>query len=164
MATTPLWQEQQLLSWLWQRRLCNDSNNAITTRATTPAWQQAMRARTLTWQWQRCLHIKDAMLPSQQRQRCLCIDNSDNAIVTRVTMPAWCTMNNSCVLFFLAGSAFWAKLLCPNLPNRERKVYTKAIVLIPAWCQTLMYAIGLVGWRRPCWKSLKSEVELSAIL
>jgi hypothetical protein len=85
-ATTPLLQGQQCQLdngkdtcastmvrqsqlWQWQRHMHIDSNNVITTRATMPAWQQAARATTLAW----------------QRQRCLCIDNGNTAIMTRTT-------------------------------------------------------------------------------
>ncbi len=48
-ATTPSWREQQMLLRQRQRRLRINSNNTITTRATTPAWQQATRATMLAW-------------------------------------------------------------------------------------------------------------------
>jgi hypothetical protein len=70
MVTTPLSQGQHLQLQQWQRCQCIDGNNTIATRATMPAQQQATRATTL----------------AQQRQRRLCIDNGDNAIVTRITI------------------------------------------------------------------------------
>ncbi len=59
------------LQWLWwQRCLHIDSNNAIMTMATTPAWQQATRATMLVEQWWRRLRI----------------DDGNNAIMTRATI------------------------------------------------------------------------------
>ncbi len=151
--------------WGWQQRHCDKSNNchcnngkdAWALTATMPSWweQQCQLDNKQHGHW-RSLYDGGgacastiAMTPSQQWQRCLRIDNSNNTIVTRATKTARRTMNNSCVIFFLARLAFWAKLLHLDLPNRERKVWTKAIALIPVWCQTIVYAIGLVGWRWP---------------
>ncbi len=72
MATMPLWQEQQLTLRQWQRCLHIDGNNTITTRGTTPAWQQATRATMLAWWWWRCLPI----------------NNNNDAIMTMAKMPA----------------------------------------------------------------------------
>ncbi len=172
-ATMPAWRQAMratMLAEQWQRHLhINNGNKAIVMR---PTLVIATTAKMPVHWWQWCHHNKadnisltrsnkgnngrdtyastTAMMPSQQWQRCLRINNSNNAIVTRTTTPVWCTMNDSYViLFFLTGLAFWAKLRCPNLPNRERKVWTKVIVLIPAYHQTIVYAIGLVGWRWP---------------
>ncbi len=69
--------------WQWWRRLrINDGNNAIVTRATTPAWQQ-----------QQCNCNKGNNIIAMKAkmhwlQRCLCI-NIGWTIAMRVTMPAW---------------------------------------------------------------------------
>jgi hypothetical protein len=97
MATTPLSWGQQLQLQQWQKCLCIDSNNTITTMATMPAWQQAMRATILAQQqnsrdactstmattpsWQ------EQQLPLQQWQRGLRIDDN-NAIIKRATKPS----------------------------------------------------------------------------
>jgi hypothetical protein len=70
MATTTLSWGRQLQSQQQQRCKRIDSNNAITTRASMPDQQRAIRATMLAQQW----------------QRCLCIDNINNAIVKRVTI------------------------------------------------------------------------------
>jgi hypothetical protein len=56
-ATMPSSWGQQLQSQQWQRCLHINGNGAITTRATTPAWQWAMRVTMLAQQWRRRLHI-----------------------------------------------------------------------------------------------------------
>jgi hypothetical protein len=52
------WGQQLQLQWR-QRCLRINGNCTIIKWATTPAQQQAMRATTLAWQWQRRLHIDD---------------------------------------------------------------------------------------------------------
>jgi hypothetical protein len=111
-ATTPLWWGQQFQSRQRQKCLCINGNNTIPLRATMPAWQQATRATMLAQQWPRRCALATVITPSwreqqsplQQWQRCLHIDNNaslmisnkgddidddNNAIVTRATMPAW---------------------------------------------------------------------------
>ncbi len=119
MATPPSWQEQQTPLQQWQRNLFIDSDNASTTRARTPDWWQAIRATTLAW----------------QRQRCLCINNSNDAITTMAKMPAhwqwwWChcfkgnnasLTNNRQLMctFFLAGSFLEKNRFVLTFPTRN---------------------------------------------
>ncbi len=53
-------------------------------------------------------------------------------------------MNDSCVLNFLAGLAFLEKPLFPNLPNREKKVWTEAFLPIPEQGRAIMYTVGCI--------------------
>jgi hypothetical protein len=53
-------------------------------------------------------------------------------------------MNDLVVLKFLAGLAFLAKLLCPDLSKKERKVWTKAFLLIIEQGRAIMYLIGCI--------------------
>ncbi len=85
------------LHWRQQQRCLHiNSNNAIMTRATTPAWGWAPRV-TMLVQWQRhaCASTtattpswQEQQSPLQQWQRCLHINGND-AIMTRATTPAW---------------------------------------------------------------------------
>ncbi len=72
MATTPSWWEQQSPLQQQQRCLRINGNNTITTRATTQAWWQAMRATMLAW----------------QQWRCLCINEGNDTIMTMAKTPA----------------------------------------------------------------------------
>ncbi len=82
LEITPLLWGQHFQSQQQQRRLCINGHNAIATRAMTPARQQVTRATMLAW----------------QQRRCLCINDGNNAIVTRAIiaiataakMPAHC--------------------------------------------------------------------------
>jgi hypothetical protein len=58
-----------------------------------------------------------AMTPSQQQQRRLCINNGNNAIVTRATMPARRTMNNLCVLFSWPDQLFEQNRFVSTIPT-----------------------------------------------
>jgi hypothetical protein len=99
IARMPLWQEQQLPSWwghfchhndskdacalmmmsilLQWGQWCQlkDNNNAITTRGTTPLWIKGDKGI-----------ITRAMMSSWWRQGRLCINNGNNAIITRTTI------------------------------------------------------------------------------
>jgi hypothetical protein len=61
-----------------------------------------------------------AMIPSQECQRRLHINDGNNAIVTRVVMPAPCTMNNSRVFFSLGQIGFLSKTALSQ-PSQQGK-------------------------------------------
>ena len=65
-------------------------------------------------------------------------------------------------VYFISWSdwLFWAKPLRPDLPNREKKVWTKAFVPITAWHRAIVYALDGLGWRRPHLKSHIGDFSL----
>jgi hypothetical protein len=102
MATAPSWQEQQLPLQQRQRHLRIDGNdaslttinkgNAIVMRAAMPAWgrqqNKAITTKETVPSWTKGDNavVMRATTPSQQWLKCLCIDNSNNAIVMRATL------------------------------------------------------------------------------
>ncbi len=178
----PSWREQKLPSQQWQRCLCIDGNDPITgndasltmrdkwcmhAHTQEQTYKMFVFVRTLantSYVWAcvpACKPCKPLLWASAwQTSPSPCLppcftkfgcrnwgqffmprqESANNSYVGATIMSRWC----SCVLYFLAGLTFWAKPLCPNLSNRERKVWAKSFVQIPEWRSAIMYTIRCI--------------------
>jgi hypothetical protein len=124
MATTPSWQMQQCQLEDKQQgrwRCISNGDNTIMTRATIAI---ATTAKMPVHWWQRCQFDNEwwgqtlmmTMMRLQQGQQCQ-LEDGNNGIMTRATMPSWIKGNNAIVTRVMMPSWQWQGPLCINNGN-----------------------------------------------